>query len=267
MKFCKLRFTEDHAMFSRNGLKLVTTGALAIAMVSLPAFAGAARDRSAVTTEFSAQGAQVDPKKKAAPVAPKQAPARVAPTQAPVRVVPRQAPVHVAPTQTAPRVIQRQVTPQGGTQKNLGSQKYTGPKVVAPVTTTPRIIGQKTGTPVTTRKVYTPRGDKSRVVSAARIRGVPARGVGRTMIHSRNYSVWRGGHRVRHGNRWRTFVALGTLGVLAIGAAEYYPYAYIEAPEPYCDGLTEDGCQLVFDEVETMEGDAVGQCVAYCPWQ
>ncbi len=25
----------------------------------------------------------------------------------------------------------------------------------------------------------------------------------------------------------------------------------------YCDGLTEDGCQMVFDEVETMEGDLV----------
>jgi hypothetical protein len=161
----------------------------------------------------------------------------------------------------APRVIQRQVVPQGGGQKKLA------PKSVAPVTVTPRVISPRTGPTTTARKVFTPRGANSRVVSAARIRSAPARGVGRTMIQGRNYSVWRSGYRARHGNRWRTFVALGTLGVLAIGAAEYYPYAYIAAPEDYCDGLTEDGCQLVYDEVETVEGDVVGQCVAYCPWQ
>ena len=254
-------------MFSRNGLKLVTAGSLALMALSVPAFAGAARDRSAVTTEFSAQGAQVDPKKKAAPVAPKQAPARVAPTQAPVRVAPKQAPVQVAPKQVAPRVIQRQVTPQGGGQKNIGSQKYIGPKVGAPVTTTPRVISPKTGQTTTVRKVYTPRGDKSRVVSAAKIRGLPARGAGRTSIRGHNYSAWRSGYRVRHRGGWRTFVALGTLGILAIGAYEYYPYAYIDTPQDYCDGLTEDGCQLVYDEVQTVEGDVVGQCVAYCPWQ
>ena len=95
----------------------------------------------------------------------------------------------------------------------------------------------------------------------------PMRGVGRTTISGRNYSVWRSGYRVRRGGGWRTFVALGTLGALAIGAYEYYPYAYIEAPEEYCDGLTEDGCQLVFDNVETLEGGSAGQCVAYCPQQ
>lgn len=262
-------------MSTRNSLTLAMAGAFALAAVSVPAFAGPARDRSAVTTEFSAQGAQVDPKKKAAPVAPRQAaPARVAPRQAaPARVAPRQVQPRVAPRQVQPRVaprqvqprvaprqvqprtIQRQVTPQGGRQKNLG------PKV----TTTPRVI-PRTGQ-TTTRKVFTPRGANSRVVSAARIRSAPARGAFRTTIRGRNYSVWRSGYRARHGNRWRTFVALGTLGILAIGAAEYYPYAYIDAPADYCDGLTEDGCQMVYDEVETVEGDVVPQCVAYCPQQ
>ena len=243
-------------MFSRNGLKLVTAGVLALAAMSLPAFASAARDRSAATTEFSAQ-TNVDPKKKVAPktVAPRQAPVRVAPRQAPVRVAPRQVPQRVAPRQVTPRVIQRQVGPAGAGPKNLG------PKVIAPVT--PRVAGA----PTAARKVFTPRGTNSRVVTAARIRSAPARGAFRTTIRGRNYSVWRSGYRVRRGGGWRTFVALGTLGVLAIGAAEYYPYAYIDAPEPYCDGLTEDGCQMVYDEVETMEGDMVGQCVAYCPWQ
>jgi len=238
-------------MFSRINLRLVTAGTLAIAAISLPAFASAARDRSVATTEFSAESKE-DLKKKVAPktVAPKQAPAP--------RVIQRQ---------VAPRVIQRRVVPQGGGQKKLGQQKILAPKVVAPVTVTPRIVGPKTGTPKVARKVFTPRGNNARVVTAARIRSAPARGAFRTSIRGRNYSVWRSGYRVHRGNRWRTFVALGTLGVLAIGAAEYYPYAYIDAPEDYCDGLTEDGCQLVWDDVETMEGDLIGQCVAYCPWQ
>ena len=62
-------------------------------------------------------------------------------------------------------------------------------------------------------------------------------------------------------------MGLSALGVLAIGAYEYYPYAYVDAPEDYCDGQTEDGCQMVFDEVPTEEGGSAGQCVAYCPQQ
>ena len=53
----------------------------------------------------------------------------------------------------------------------------------------------------------------------------------------------------------------------AIGSSQYYPYAYVSAPEPYCEGLTEDGCELMWQEVETIEGDVINQCVAYCPWQ
>jgi hypothetical protein len=51
------------------------------------------------------------------------------------------------------------------------------------------------------------------------------------------------------------------------GAALYYPYAYIDAPAPYCEGLTGDGCQLQWQAVPTLEGPAEFQCVAYCPWQ
>ncbi len=244
-------------MFSASGWKIGTAGALAIATLSCMALASAARDRTAATTELSAQS-NVDAKK-----------AQTAPAkQAPARVVPRQvAPRQVAPRQVQPKVIQRQVTPQGGGQKYVPPKQYMPPNRVGPATVTPRVITPGTATTTTTRRVFTPRGPNAGVVTAARIRSVPLRGVGRTVIAGRNYSVWRSGHRVHYGNGWRTFVALGTLGVLAIGAAEFYPYAYIDAPEPYCDGLTEDGCQLVFQEVETEEGDVVDQCVAYCPWQ
>ena len=153
---------------------------------------------------------------------------------------------------------------QGKTQ----GQSRSGASAVAPRgggatrTVTPRAT--RTVTPRATRTV-TPRG--TRVVTAGKLRGMPARGAGRTTIRGHNYSVWRGGHRVRHGGNWRTFVALSALGAIAIGASEYYPYAYISAPEPYCEGLTEDGCQLMWQEVETTEGDVINQCVAYCPWQ
>jgi len=93
-------------------------------------------------------------------------------------------------------------------------------------------------------------------------------GPGKTVIAGRNYSVWRGGpYRRRYGGGWRTFVALSTLAAITIGAAAYYPYAYIDAPADYCQGLTPDGCQLRWAEVPTVEGYPTYQCVAYCPWQ
>jgi hypothetical protein len=131
-----------------------------------------------------------------------------------------------------------------------------------------------TVTPLTTRKLTRPAartvtlsGATARTVTAGRLRGVPLRGAGRAKIRGHNFSVWRSGHRVRHGSGWRTFIALSALSAILIGSNNYYPYAYLSAPQSYCEGLTEDGCQLMWQEVETLEGDVVYQCVAYCPWQ
>lgn len=52
---------------------------------------------------------------------------------------------------------------------------------------------------------------------------------------------------------------------ILIGEQRYYPYAYLSAPQDYCEGETEDGCELRWREVDTIEGDVIGQCVAYCP--
>ncbi len=62
-------------------------------------------------------------------------------------------------------------------------------------------------------------------------------------------------------------MALSALGSIVYGSDSYYPYAYLSATEPYCDGVTDDGCVLRWREVETIEGDVIDQCVAYCPWQ
>lgn len=92
-------------------------------------------------------------------------------------------------------------------------------------------------------------------------------GTGRVSVQGQNYTVWRGEHRERVGNRWRTYGAIGALSVLAIGGATLYPYAYLSAPERSCTGETEEGCTLQWTEVETREGPRVYKCVAYCPWQ
>lgn len=109
---------------------------------------------------------------------------------------------------------------------------------------------------------------KRKAVTSKRLRGLPEGRAGRAFVHGRNYSTWRGGnYRIRHRDRWRTFVPLSALAVLLVGPRHYYPYAYISAPRLYCDGYTEDGCLLNWEEVETLEGDLISQCVAYCPWQ
>ena len=194
-------------MTNKMGLTLFTAGLLSAAVLFAPCTPSVAQERSATSTEFSAQQGKKDDKRKV--VAPRRAQPRV-----------------VAPQRTAPRMV-------------------TQPKV------TPRVI--------------TPRG--TRAVTASRLRGVPVHGAGRAVIRGQNYSAWRSGYRVRRGSGWRTFVGLGALGAIAIGSSQFYPYAYISAPEPYCEGQTEDGCELMWQEVQTIEGDVVNQCVAYCPWQ
>ena len=158
-----------------------------------------------------------------------------------------------------PKATSRIVTQPKSTLRTLKQPKGTS-KVVGPAGTRSKVVS-----PAITPRVVTPRG--TRTVTASRLRGVPARGAGRTVIAGHNYSAWRSGHRVRHGRGWWTFGALGALGAIMIGSDQYYPYAYISAPENYCEGLTEDGCELMWQDVETIEGDVVPQCVAYCPWQ
>ena len=103
--------------------------------------------------------------------------------------------------------------------------------------------------------------------TAKRLRGL-SRGHGQTFVRGRNFSTWRGsGYRRRYHDRWVTFVPLTALAVLLVGGDRFYPYAYIDAPEDYCGGFTEDDCELHWREVETIDGDLIGQCVAYCPWE
>ena len=268
-------------MTNRNDLRrvsIISAALLAATIMFVPSASSAAQVTA--TTEFSAQR-YAEEEKKAAP-APHAAPQKAAPK----RAAPQRAAPHVAaPKRTAPRAVPQTkatsrtvrhptttshvVKQPKATSRTVRQPKATSRVVKQPKATrkvvAPAATGRKVATPVVAPRVVTPRG--ARTVTASRLRGVPARGAGRTTIRGHNYSVWRSGYRVRHGNGWWTFVALSTLGAIAINSNEYYPYAYISVPENYCEGLTEDGCELMWQDVETIEGDVVPQCVAYCPWQ
>ena len=236
-------------MTQRMELILLATGVLAIANMMGFASRGVAQDRSmAGAIELAEAGAQ---KKTVAPKAV--APKAVAPKAVAPRTV---APKAITPRRTAP----------------------TGPKTVTPK----RVIAPKTVTPkqtVTPKRVVTPKGVAPKAVtpkgvapkivspSGRGLRAVGTRGTGRVVIGGRNYSVWRGARRVRHDGRWATLGAISALSIFFYGGANYYPYAYLSATGPYCEGVTEDGCILRWEEVPTLEGPRVFQCVAYCPWQ
>jgi hypothetical protein len=253
--------SEDLAITHKVGLKLLAAGMLAATILIAPCTPNVAQaqqqtQQKAGTTARPAQQQRAAPQR-AAPQ--RAAPQRAAPQRsAPQRAISqRTAPQRATTQRTAPRIA----TPRQTTPRTVTQQKVPPRVVRQPGTTT----GRKVVSPTASPRVITPRG--TRAVTASRLRGVPTRGVRGTVIRGHNYSAWRGGHRVRYGSGWRTFVALSALGAIAIGSSQYYPYAYISAPESYCEGLTEDGCELMWQQVETVEGDVVNQCVAYCPWQ
>lgn len=154
----------------------------------------------------------------------------------------------VAPRSTAPRqvVMPKTVTQQRG----IAPKTVTPRRAVAPATVVPGRAAPRAVSP-----------------SGPGLRAIGTRSTGAIAVGGRNYSVWRGTHRVRYGGRWATLAAIGALGVVVYAGARYYPYAYVSAPGPYCTGVTEDGCLLQWQEVLTLEGPTVLQCVAYCPWQ
>ena len=233
----------------RASLALLAAGVFAVAMTPISEMQS--RAQGAGTLRLAAEENNNEKK----PVA-KPAPRPAAPhVNVPRRVPPPHNVQRKAPVNVPKRVVQPLVN---------------GPKFVTPLSVGPKVIGPaavtKSGATPATR-TFTPSGPRSRTVTAGALRSMPTSGAGRTYIRGNNYSVWRRGYRVRHGGAWWTFAALNTLGVIAIGGYDYYPYAYIAAPEDYCDGLTPDGCQLVWQDVETDEGDIIPACVAYCPWQ
>jgi hypothetical protein len=93
----------------------------------------------------------------------------------------------------------------------------------------------------------------------------PASNVKFVRLGNRSAPMWRGGQRrMWWGNKWRVFVPLTALGVVALGGAYYYPDAYLTVARPYCEGITPEGCRLNWQRVEFEDGDGDWQCVQYC---
>jgi hypothetical protein len=242
---------------------------IATTFLSLSMIAASIGDTSAQGSQRKAApaAARPAPAARATPIArPAQAarPAQVArPIQAARRAQvarPTQAPLS-ARVRSPPTIRHAPAPPRSATAARRAPQIAATPRRPAPRVATPRARSA----PAIQRGT----AGQNRVVSppARGTRGFAIRGASRATISGRNFSIWHDSHRVRRGGRWRTFVGLSTLGILRFGSAPYYPYAYIDAPAPYCQGLTEDGCQLQWQEVPTLEGPRVYQCVAYCPWQ
>jgi hypothetical protein len=86
-----------------------------------------------------------------------------------------------------------------------------------------------------------------------------------TLRGNRFATVYRGPRRFFFGGRWRSFLPLTALGVVAIGGAYYYADAYLAVGRPYCEGITPNGCRLNWQMVAFDDGDGEWQCVQYCP--
>jgi hypothetical protein len=79
-----------------------------------------------------------------------------------------------------------------------------------------------------------------------------------------NAPIWNGPKKIWWGNKWKVFVPLTALGVVALGGAYYYPDAYLTVARPYCEGITPDGCRLNWQRIDFEDGGCDWQCVQYC---
>ena len=93
--------------------------------------------------------------------------------------------------------------------------------------------------------------------------------IGVTTFRGARANFIRGPHRFFRNGRYIPFLAIGTLGAIAIGSRYYSPYAFVEGPSAdVCSGPTDDGmCELRMTEVPLEDGTSEMQCVSYCPQQ
>ena len=72
---------------------------------------------------------------------------------------------------------------------------------------------------------------------------------------------WVGPKKLYWGGKWKTFVPLAALGAVVIGGSYYYADSYITVAQPYCGGVTPDGCRLNWQRVNFEDGESEWQCV------
>jgi hypothetical protein len=83
--------------------------------------------------------------------------------------------------------------------------------------------------------------------------------------HNKFWPIYRGPHFIYMGGFRRFFVPVGILGVALIGGSYWYPDAYVSVGQPFCSGVSENGCTLHWRMVDFADGGAEPQCVQYCP--
>ena len=135
-------------------------------------------------------------------------------------------------------------------------KKVTGPGNSNLTTTTLKVNPNLRVTPATTLKV-----GPGRVNPAVAKVNFPA-------VHLANNKfgpMWKQKHGLWWGGKWKYFVPFTALGVVLVGGTYFYPDAYVGFARPYCSGLTPDGCQLNWQQVNFEDGGADWQCVQFCP--
>jgi beta/gamma crystallin len=87
----------------------------------------------------------------------------------------------------------------------------------------------------------------------------------RVSVNNRFFRINKGPHFMYFGGIRRAFVPIGLLGVAFWGGSYWYPDGYVSVAAPYCSGVTPDGCQLYWRDVNFEDGGGAPQCVQYCP--
>lgn len=86
-----------------------------------------------------------------------------------------------------------------------------------------------------------------------------------TLINNRRVTIYRQPRMFWRGNTIVRLIAVGALGTIVVGGAQYIPDGYVIVPRPACGGVTPEGCSLRWQAVPTMDGGSEAQCVQYCP--
>jgi len=209
-----------------NASVAVVFGGATILQTAVPGAGAFAANDTTALTDFSGQKPpQKGPPPKAVVVP------RVAPRVVPV--APRVAPVAPRLAPVAPRVVNPQFAPRVAPVAPRVVPGVVAPRIVTPA---PRFV--------------------PRISPGAR---------GASFIGGRQIYVNRGVYRRSYGGRFVTFVGIGAVAAILVGATYYRPYGYVEVEPPLCSGVTDDGCELRLTEVPTEEGAIVPQCVQFCP--
>jgi hypothetical protein len=208
---------------------------------------------SAEEHKKSGPAATPAPAARPAPAAKPAAPAvRPAPAARAVAPAARQAPI----VRQSPPVV-RQAPPVARQAPVIRA-----PATVATPQAAPRTQGPAAAAPTTKNQGFTTGSAPGMGRTALSLRGA-----GRATIAGRSFPIYRSGFRVHRDGYWRTLVALSALSAISYGATYYYPYAYIDTSYDFCQGWTDDGCNLRWEPVPTIDGSTEYECVAYCPFR